>query len=351
MEQGPVLFEMNGKTKFLQIIFFLFISLLCTAAENYISAPAAAQKLKLELWWEPLSEELVFKKNDLEASCKIGRDLMVFGNSSADFAAAPYKKDGLTYISSEMYQKLETFFTVPKNEQKYSVGVILIDPGHGGKDPGTVGSYTENGKTVIVKEKDIALKVSLDLYAMLKKAYPGKKILLTRNKDVYPTLEDRVNMANAVKLKDKESILYVSIHVNASLNTRASGFEVWYLPPEYRRQVLADHEAPKEIHSILNSMMEEEYTTESILMAKNILDGLDSQIGAQSRNRGIRENQWFVVRGVSMPSVLIELGFISNKSEIKLLNSPAYLKKCTLGIYNGLSAFIADFENTGETKI
>lgn len=343
---------MNGKIKlFYGILFLLLINFLCFAAENYVSATDTAQKLKLELWWEPLSEELVFKKNDLQASCKVGQNLMLFGNNSADFAEAPYKENGLTYLGPEMYKKLEAFFTVPKNEQAYRVGVILIDPGHGGKDPGTVGSYVEKGKTIVVKEKDIALKVGLDLYAMLKKAYPGKKILLTRDKDVYPRLEDRVNMANSVKLKEKESILYVSIHVNASFNAKASGFEVWYLPPEYRRQVLGENEAPKEIHSILNSMLEEEFTTESILMANSILNSLDSQIGAQSRNRGIRENQYFVVRNVSMPSVLIELGFITNKSEIKLLNSPAYLKKCTLGIYNGLSAFITDFENTGEKKI
>lgn len=77
----------------------------------------------------------------------------------------------------------------------------MIDPGHGGKDPGCVGSYVENKKTFVLYEKNIALKVSLDLYNMLKKTYPDKKILLTRNKDVYPTLEDRVNMANSVKLK------------------------------------------------------------------------------------------------------------------------------------------------------
>ena len=334
---------MKDKKKSLAlIIFFLIVRLTLLSAD--ISVTDAAAKLKLEVWWEPLSEELVFKRNGMEASCKIGQNLILFGKKNINFAAPPYKKHGLIYLSGEMYKKLETFFAFPKNDHKYKVGVILIDPGHGGKDPGTVGSYTENGKTTIVKEKDIALKVSLDLYAMLKKVYPDKKILLTRDKDVYPTLEDRVNMANAVKLKKNESILYVSIHVNASPNPKATGFEVWYLPPEYRRQVLGKTDAPKEIHSILNSMMEEEFTTESILMAKSILDGLDTKIGSKSKNRGIRENQWFVVRNVNMPSVLIELGFITNKEEIRLLDSPAYLKKCTEGIYNGLSAFISDFE-------
>ena len=324
---------------------FLLIFLCLKAFSAGVSVTDAAGKLDLDISWDPLSQELIFIKNNSQVSCKIGESLIIFDNEKADFTPPPYQKDGLTFISGEMYKKLETFFAVPQKEQNYRVGVILIDPGHGGKDPGCVSSYVENKKTFVLYEKDIALKVSLDLYKMLKKAYPDKKILLTRNKDVYPTLEDRVNMANSVKLKKNESILYVSIHVNASLSSKAAGFEVWYLPPEYRREVVDKKNVPKEIHSILNSMMEEEFTMESILMAQNILDGLDAQIGKKSPNRGIRENQWFVVRNVKMPSVLIELGFISNKTEIKLLNSPDYLKKCSLGIYNGLSAFISNFEN------
>ena len=320
---------------------FLLVFLCLKAFSAGVSVTDAAGRLDLDISWDPLSQELIFIKNNSQVSCKIGESLIIFDNEKADFTPPPYQKDGLTFISGEMYKKLETFFAVPQKEENYRVGVILIDPGHGGKDPGCVGSYVENKKTFVLYEKDIALKVSLDLYKMLKKAYPDKKILLTRNKDVYPTLEDRVNMANSVKLKKNESILYVSIHVNASLSSKAAGFEVWYLPPEYRREVVDKKTVPKEIHS----MMEEEFTMESILMAQNILDGLDAQIGKKSPNRGIRENQWFVVRNVKMPSVLIELGFISNKTEIKLLNSPDYLKKCSLGIYNGLSAFISNFEN------
>ncbi len=329
------------------LVFSIWVRVCAVAAEGDVSAVVAAKKLGLELFWEPVSEEIVFKKNDAEASCKIGQNLIVFNNSEADFAAAPYVKDGLTVITSSMFSKLQVFFSAPQKENLYKVGAVLIDPGHGGKDPGCVGSYEKNGKALVLYEKDIALKIGLELYALLKKAYPDKEILLTRDKDVYPTLEDRVNMANAVKLKEKESILYVSVHVNASPNTKAYGFEVWYLPADYRRDVLNKNSAPKEIRTILNSMMEEEFTTESVLLAQSILDGLDGQIGNQSKKRGIMANPYFVIRKVKMPSVLIEVGFVTNKEEAKLLASSAYLKKCTVGIYNGISAFINDFENGG----
>lgn len=340
----------NGKRYFF-LVFFAVLSMYGFSSENYISVTDAAKKLNLELFWEPVSEELIFKKNNAEASCKVGQRLILFGKTHVDFAAAPYTKDGLTFISSSMYSKLKAFFSVPENEQLYTVGAILIDPGHGGKDAGCVGSYTENGKHFVLYEKDIALKVSLDLYAMLKSAYPGKSILLTRDKDVYPELEERVNMANKVKLKKNESILYVSIHANAAINTKAAGFEVWYLPSDYRRELLDKNGTPKEIHTILNSMLEEEFTTESVLLAQSILDGMDTQIGSMSRNRGIRANPYFVIRKVKMPSVLVEVGFVSNKDEAKLLSSPDYLKKCTVGIYNGICAFVSDFENGGHTGV
>ncbi len=336
----------------IRYFFLIFFAVFCTygfSSETYISVTDAAKKLNLELFWEPVSEEIVFKRNNFEASCKVGQPLILFGKTQADFAESPYKKDGLTFIGSKMYSKLKAFFSVPENEQLYTVGAVLIDPGHGGKDVGCVGSYTENGKNFVLYEKDIALKVSLDLYAMLKSTYPGKSILLTRDKDVYPELEDRVNMANKVKLKKNESILYVSIHVNAAPNAKAAGFEVWYLPPDYRRELLGKNVAPKEIHTILNSMLEEEFTTESVLLAQNILDGMNAQIGIMSRNRGIRANPYFVIRKVKMPSVLVEVGFVSNKNEAKLLSSPDYLKKCTVGIYNGICAFVSDFENSGRT--
>ncbi len=296
--------------------------------------------------------------------------IVFFDDTDARIAEAPYLDKGQPMLPLSLFNKIDSFLAEsvpqPYTEQKpkkqtakqnkpkktlskekeplFRVGVILIDPGHGGKDPGAVGSYTENGKAVSVREKDVVLTVSLNLYKQLKAAYPDKKILLTRNSDTFPTLEDRVNMANNIRLKKNEAILYISIHANASLNTRASGFEVWYLPQSYRRTLVDTNSTSKEVAPILNSMLEEEFTMESILIAKNILEGLDSQIGKKSKKRGLREKEWFVVRNAKMPSVLVELGFVTNPVEAKLLSTPSYLQKCATGIYNGLVSFITLFE-------
>ena len=123
---------------------------------------------------------------------------------------------------------------------------------------------------------------------------------------------------------------------------------MFYLSPGYRRNVLDKSavDGDENLFPILNSMLEEEYTTESIMIAKFIMDGLQAQIGKESTARGIKAEEWFVVRNSNMPSVLIELGFVSNEKEALLLNDERYLKKATLGIYNGIAAFITHFERS-----
>lgn len=313
-----------------------------------VSLQTAADTIDAVYFWDPLSGMIVVSKNGHQVNFRPDDPLVLFDYSRFDLMDPPVRSSRGVFLTSSFVSELESFFAQPAPSVQYRVGAILIDPGHGGKDPGAVGKARVGGKTVEVKEKDVVLAVAKDLHARLRSQYPDKKILLTRDGDTYPTLEDRVEMANSIQLGAHEAILYVSIHVNAAFNTKSSGFEVWYLSPDYRRTVIdkAGNDEAAAILPILNSMMEEEFTTESILIAKSLLDSLDAQIGTQSKNRGIKEEAWFVVRNAKMPSVLVELGFVSNPEEAALLADPAYLRKCALGIYNGLSSFITHFENS-----
>ena len=171
---------------------------------------------------------------------------------------------------------------------------------------------------------------------------------MTRNTDVYLTLQQRTEIANSVELKNNEAILFISIHVNTNFDQKVSGYEVWYLTPGYRRQVL-DAKQYKEdaaVLPILNSMMEEEYTTESILIAKFITEGIAAQVGNLSPQRKIKPEEWFVCKNSKMPSVLCEIGFLSNPTEAALLADDKYLQKISLGIYNGLRSFVTHFERS-----
>jgi N-acetylmuramoyl-L-alanine amidase len=238
---------------------------------------------------------------------------------------------------------------VREDHTRFRIAAIILDPGHGGRDTGAVGNHTIDGKQVRVVEKDITLKVALDIHTRLTSAFPEKRILLTRNSDTYPTLEDRVTIANSVPLKDNEAILFLSIHANASLNKNARGYEVWYLTPEYRRTVIDTerYEDSAEIISIRNAMLEEEFTTESIMMAQFIMNHFEEQIGSLLPSRGIKEEEWFVVRNARMPSVLVELGFVTNEEDARLMTHEVHLKRFSESIYNGIMDFITMFERSG----
>ena len=229
------------------------------------------------------------------------------------------------------------------------VAAILIDPGHGGKDSGAIGYHKDKEGELRLLEKDVVLDVSKKLYLLLNKEYPDKQIMLTRHDDRYLKLEERTEIANNVSVGQNEAIIFVSIHANAAFNREAKGYEVWVLPGDYRRTLIDTEDLDEEtrpIAPILNVLLEEEYSIESITLAQAVLKGFDNVVGDVTDNRGIREESWFVVRKAKMPSILIELGYVTNKEEAARLADQAYLQKLVLGIYTGIRSFVSNFEST-----
>ncbi len=285
-----------------------------------------SMKEGMVLYWDTLSETGLLEKNGHQLSFRKGEKLALLDSMLLVMVDEPEIKDNEVFVTKNFMDKVNDLFK-KDNSSSFKVGAILIDAGHGGKDPGALRTYKINNNDVTVREKDI---------------------VMTRTTDVYLSLSERTDIANTLKVGENEAALYISIHVNSSLNNKASGYEVWYLSPGYRRTVLdkSSVENDKSLFSILNSMMEEEYTTESIMIANFIMDGLKAQIGNESKARGIKAEEWFVVKNANMPSVLIELGFLTNYEEAVNLMSDKYLKKATLGIYNGIVAFITHFERS-----
>jgi N-acetylmuramoyl-L-alanine amidase len=249
---------------------------------------------------------------------------------------------GRLLVPDSTVETLSNMLSVPE-EPARKISAVFIDPGHGGKDPGAIGL----AGTTRLAEKDVVLQVGRRLHALLSRTYPDREVIMSRSDDTYVTLEGRTEMANAVALEENESILFVSIHANASFNRKARGYEVWYLPPEYRRTLLDVETVGREnrdILPILNTIKEEEITVESVLLARSILKGLDRSVGRETENRGLKEESWFVVRNARMPSVLVEVGFVTHSAEVALLQDDDYLQRVARGIYNGIVAFIREYE-------
>lgn len=328
-------------------IFVIVVLISAAFAQNTENLVTSAEKTGAQVYWDSLSGTGILEKNGHQLSFRAGDAVVLQDYKTIALTDAPELRDGVLYVSRQFLSLAEKVFAQTQDDAGYHIGAVLIDPGHGGKDPGAMDTHTINGKKVTVKEKDINLAVGKMLYSRLKSAYPDKKILMTRDTDTFLSLSQRTDIANSVKLKDGEAILYVSVHVNSSLDKKASGYEVWYLSPGTRRTVLDKNTTDdKNLFDIMNSMMEEEFTTESILIAKFIMDGLQAQVGNLATARGIKAEEWFVVKNSNMPAVLVEVGFLSNQKEAALLVDNAYLQKLSLGIYNGLAAFVTHFERS-----
>jgi N-acetylmuramoyl-L-alanine amidase len=257
--------------------------------------------------------------------------------------------EGLEFSRQGLENLRKHYENALRRAEQPRVAAILIDPGHGGSDSGAVGSYMEGQQARRLLEKDVVLSVSRALHELLSAEYPDRKIQLTRATDEYLKLEDRAALANTVPLGEHEAVIFISVHANASFNKEARGYEVWVLPGDYRRQLVdagsldQDH---RELAPILNVLLEEEYAIESITLARRVLESLDRETGAQSVNRGIREESWFVVRNARMPSILIELGFVTNAQEAALLAQEQYLRSLARSIYTGVRSFVHAFEKT-----
>jgi len=303
--------------------------------------------------WDPLFRDGVFNFGDHFGSFSIAASegesgYLIFDNRELFNVPLPFNSNGRLVFPDVFVDTLKsTFKRFHENDaSRFRIAAIVIDPGHGGRDSGAVGNLTVSGRTTQILEKAIALKVGLALRDRLIQTYPDKRILMTRDGDTYPTLEQRADMANAVTVRDNEAVIFISIHANASVNSSARGYEVWHITSGYKRTLLdtSRYSYSSDVSAILNAMLEEEYTTESILLADSILAGLAQAFGNTLPSRGRKANDWFVVRNSRMPAVLVELGFVSNNQDAVLMTSEDGLQKFTSSLYNGITNFIGIFE-------
>lgn len=216
---------------------------------------------------------------------------------------------------------------------------IVIDPGHGGKDSGAIG----NG----LKEKDLVLKISQFLGDELKNM--GYKVLFTRNKDVFINLKDRTAFANK-----KNADMFISIHINAGPKTKSgsllSGVETFFLSParSERSKNAAALENKGDIED-MNHFSQETYLNflnrEKIIASNKVAIDIQKhmlnkvQAKYNVKDGGVREAPFWVLVGATMPAILVECGYISNKNDSKNLASREYQKLIAEGVANGVDAY------------
>jgi N-acetylmuramoyl-L-alanine amidase len=320
-----------------------------TAEGADLRLEAALAELRAELSWDSLGGRGIVQRGTRSLSFVAGGESVLRSDGKKEETAAPAFEGGSLVFPAAFIALAKAYFEAPETTGKFSVAAILIDPGHGGKDPGAIGEHGKGKAAFSIIEKTVTLEVAKLVYDRLALAFPAKRVLLTRSRDQYLSLPDRADIANSVPLKKDEAAIFVSIHVNSALTRNARGFEVWYLDPSIRRKVLSDAQRQglsPDLIPIYNEMMEEEITTESILLASSLLRSLDDAIGSMTVKRGIKAEMWYVVKNSLMPSALVELPFASNDADARLLKDPAYLQKMAAAIYTGIASFISYFESS-----
>lgn len=219
---------------------------------------------------------------------------------------------------------------------------IVIDPGHGGKDPGC---NARGG----VKEKNIVLSIARILKKKIKEEI-GCEVFLTRNRDVFLPLERRTAIANM-----KKADLFISLHVNAHRNRKISGLETYFLnmATDERSVMVAARENAtsqkniSDLQTILNDLMLNTKIAESSRLAHEVQKGMVSRVRKKyksARSLGVKQAPFYVLIGAQMPSVLVETGFLTNRTEKKRLLSKKYQESVAEGICAGIKTYIKSID-------
>ncbi|MEG0351619.1 MAG: N-acetylmuramoyl-L-alanine amidase, partial [Enterococcus sp.] len=227
--------------------------------------------------------------NSSKSVATLSKGSMVSVNSISGFWAKVTANGQTGYVHKSYIKLINQAGNAVKNR------VIIIDPGHGGKDPGT----GKDGHT----EKAITLKVGNLVRQKLEAA--GATVHMTRTGDSYPTLQDRVAFTKA-----KHGEIFVSVHVNSASSTSASGTETYY------------------------NVSAGDQFEEDKLLAKYINNEIVKN--ANMKDRGVKEGPFYVIKNMIIPSVLVELGFLTNASDRDKLTNDKYAEIFAQSIYNGI---------------
>lgn len=238
------------------------------------------------------------------------------------------------------------------------IRTVVIDPGHGGKDPGAI---SRNGK---YKEKNITLSVALKLGELIKSNYPGIKVIYTRSTDKYVELAQRAEIANRNKAD-----LFISIHVNSAKATQARGTETFVMgahksqdnfevcklensviviEDDYERKYEGFNPGSPESY-IIFSLLQNVHQEQSIRYAAKVQSQFAK--GPITVNRGVKQGGLLVLWRTTMPAVLTELGFISNAKDCAVLVTKNGQEQFARKLFNAFASYKKEFESVKEEKL
>lgn len=288
-----------------------------------ISTTAKLKKLP------PANGPIIFSPDNRSGNIVVLRDQKKFRTKSRNGVIR--RTHTKTYVSKDPVLSLA---------QQLGLGVkrIVLDPGHGGKDPGAMA----NG----LKEKDVVLELAIKLKPILEKQL-GCEVLLTRDNDSFITLEERTAIANT-----QGADLFISLHINAHPSPKVRGLETYFLNLSTnaeamrvaaRENATSTHQM-SDLQDILSDIMKNSKINESSRLASlvhaSIINGLSDNSFGDIRNLGVKQAPFYVLIGAEMPAILLEIAFISNINDANNLGSPQFINELAQNISVGIRKYI-----------
>ncbi len=311
---------------------------------------------KLNYHFNSLYDIVRLSSSDINVKLVLGSHYAFYNGRIISLKKPPYSYKGKIFIPAELAGSIfikslpsalpsRALFPAANGLKPISIRTIVIDPGHGGKDPGAI---SKRG----LEEKSITIKIARYLERELEAR--GFKVYLTRNSDVYLTLKERVQFARSHKAD-----LFISVHANSNHSSKIKGVEVYYLSDKYfdseSKAVVMAENAPfhsirglysKDTQRIVWDLMCTENNTISLDFAKTVVSTLR---GMGFKVRPPKGAPFYVLKYAYVPSILVESGYLSNPSEEKLLRKPYYQKQVARGVALSVSLLnkrYAEFVNT-----
>lgn len=301
--------------------------------------------LKNRVDWEldPVSQVITLNRDGVEARALVGSNVILVDGQKIILSGKIERKNNAIVVPADFEQKVigsawsRTPSVAGGTYALKPFRVIMIDAGHGGKDPGAIGYHGS-------QEKDVVLDIAKRLHSNLTRR--GFKVLMTRDDDRFISLEERTAMASRA-----QADLFVSLHANASPSRQARGVEVYYskdldrLSRQEEQRIANENtvfkgfqrEPSRIVDGILSDMLYTRKQEISPRLALSVANDMASNTRAE--NRGHKSARYFVLRNTLVPAILVEIGFVSNPQEEKMLNDRSYRQKVADAITRSIVSY------------
>ncbi|MEI6438289.1 MAG: N-acetylmuramoyl-L-alanine amidase [Candidatus Omnitrophota bacterium] len=309
-----------------------------------VSAQELCRKYNIECRWDSISQTITMFYLDKKVQGLVGSDMVLVGKDRIALSAPLYRKRGAVMLPPDFERAV--FGPSSQPQEDYVRGIqsgrlkkVVVDAGHGGKDPGAIG-------VAGLKEKDVVL----DIARRVKKSFEesGVTVVMTRDTEDFVTLADRTAIASQPDVD-----LFISIHANANKTRGANGIEAYYAGTLSRDDRTEDQRKANEkkicslynmrsdipdLRDIVTDMLYSYKRSVSPGLSDAVARGLSQAVPRQSR--GSKPERFFVLRNTLIPAVLVEVGFVTNPKEAALLKDSAFRQRLAESITKSVLRFV-----------